>query len=276
MSIFFHIHPALWIFFFSIFGLIMGSFLNVVIFRLPIILARQSGLESLETSGTLHQAKLSVAWPSSFCPHCGTSLRWWQNIPIISYLLLRGHCAVCNTSISAQYPLVELSSFVVSGFLAYFYGFTPACFFIWVFFAFSLCLAVIDMRHGFLPDILCYCLLWIGLVLSIPHLFISSHNAIMGALMGYFSLWSIFWIFKALTGKEGMGYGDFKLNAAIGAWVGWDVLPLVLLLAAASGLAYALSQIIQGKAQRETPFAFGPYLALAGFLMLIWISLPAS
>jgi leader peptidase (prepilin peptidase)/N-methyltransferase len=269
MTLFFDLHPIGWTVLFSLFGLIIGSFLNVVIFRLPIILERQWGIAN-ETAATQAHEQFNLAWPSSLCSHCGSPLQWWQNIPLISFLLQKGRCATCQQAISWQYPLVEFTTALVAGFLAYYFGFSATTFLLFAFFAMALVLSVIDIQKGLLPDNVTYLLLWSGLFISIFDIFIPAPEAILSAIIGYVSLWSIYWAFKIVTGKDSMGHGDFKLTAAIGAWVGWQALTLVILFSALFGLIYALWQIKRGNAERDTEFAFGPYLALVGFVVLVF------
>lgn len=256
-------------------GLLVGSFLNVVILRLPRMLeagwqAEARELLDLPAAGAPVARKLSLTYPASCCPGCGAAIRPWQNIPVLSWLALRGRCASCRTAISVQYPLVELLSAAVSAVCVWRFGWSPqlaaALLFSWMLIA----LTVIDLRETLLPDDLTLPLMWIGLAASTVGLFVGMSASIWGAIAGYLSLWSIYHLFRIATGKHGMGYGDFKLMAALGAWFGAAALPLMLLLSSLVGALVGLSLIVFRKHDRNVPIPFGPYLAGAGWLMLIW------
>lgn len=252
-------------------GLVVGSFLNVVILRLPRRLMAQWKAEAhqfLELPGDPAALPAGVAAARSACPHCGFQLRWYHNVPLLSFALLRGKCAQCKAPISWQYPLVEALSAVLVVACLWRFGPTAqglaACVLTW----FLIALAGIDFRTQLLPDQLTVPLLWLGLLLSLWAVFVDAPVAIVGAVAGYLVLWSVFWLFKLLTGKEGMGYGDFKLLAALGAWLGWSLLPLVILLASVVGSLVGVAWLlVRG---RSLPFAFGPYLAAAGWVALMW------
>lgn len=256
----------------ALLGLVIGSFLNVVILRLPRMMElawRREAREVLELAEVAEEP-LSLTKPASRCPKCGTGIKPWHNVPILGWLLLRGRCAACGASISAQYPLVEAASGVLSALCAVRFGWGPelaaALIFTWA----LLALAVIDLRTTLLPDDLTLPLLWIGLGLSLFPVFAAPTTAIVGAMAGYLSLWTVFHLFKLLTGKEGMGYGDFKLLAAIGAWLGWQALPMVILLSSLVGAAVGIGMVVFLRHDRRVPIPFGPYLAAAGWLALMY------
>lgn len=258
----------------TLLGLLVGSFLNVVILRLPRMLEAEWKSEARDLldlpADAASAKKLSLTYPASCCPGCKAPIRAWQNIPVISWLLLRGRCASCKTGISIQYPLVEFVSAVMSAVCVWRFGWSPqlaaALLFTWTLIA----LTVIDLRETILPDDLTLPLMWIGLALSTVGVFVGMSASIWGAIAGYLSLWSIYHLFRIATGKHGMGYGDFKLMAALGAWFGAAALPLMLLLSSVVGAVVGLSLIVFGKHDRNVPIPFGPYLAGAGWLMLIW------
>ena len=254
-------------------GLCVGSFLNVVIYRLPLMLHRQwEGearhiLEGESPAAALEPFNLVV--PRSRCPHCERQIRAWENIPLVSWLLLRGKCAGCGGPIAWRYPVVELlTGFVTLAMLSLF-GFTwlglAALAFTWV----LLALTFIDYDTQLLPDQLTLPLVWLGLLVNLQGGFTDTRSAIVGAVAGYLFLWSTYWAFKLITGKEGMGYGDFKLLAAIGAWLGWQVLPAAILIAAGVGLLYALATSVLGQRESSQPIPFGPFLAIAGWVSLV-------
>lgn len=317
-------NPALLIAIVVVLGLLVGSFLNVVIHRLPLMMERDwrqqcaeldavradvsaaapaPGIETAhrdETTGLsvqytqaatgsvsqVHSAfasqpatepTLNLLTPRSRCPKCHTTIHAWQNVPVVSYLLLRGRCAGCGTHISLRYPLVELLSGVLSGLVAWRFGFSwelaAALLFTWSLIA----LSGIDIDHQLLPDSITLALLWLGLLLSLAYnpqstfsMPVDPRSSIVGAAAGYLSLWSVFHVFRLLTGKEGMGYGDFKLFAVFGAWFGWQMLLLVILLAAAAGAFIGIGLILLKRHGRDIPIPFGPYLAAAGWIALMW------
>ncbi len=256
----------------TLLGLLVGSFLNVVILRLPRMLENEWKAEARELLDlpAVETPRLSLMRPASCCPGCGAAIRPWQNIPVVSWLALRGRCAKCRTGISVQYPLVELASGVASAVCVWRFGWSPqlaaALVLTWALIA----LTVIDLREMILPDDLTAPLAWIGLGMSTLPVFVGMPESIWGAIAGYLSLWSIYWLFKLVTGREGMGYGDFKLMAALGAWFGWAALPLMLLLSSAVGAVIGIGLIVFKGRDKTQPIPFGPYIAGAGWLMLIW------
>ncbi len=259
----------------ALLGLLIGSFLNVVIYRLPIILERtwsQQCRELLETAtaDTGEDRPFNLVRPASSCPKCGHRIRAIENVPVISYLLLKGRCAACRERIPARYPLIELATAIASVVTALHFGFSlqaaAALGFTWA----IIPLCIIDYDRQLLPDNITLPLLWAGLALSLWGVFVDTHASIIGALAGYLSLWSIYHLFKLATGKEGMGYGDFKLLAAIGAWVGWQALPVVILFSSIVGAATGILLILLKGRERSQPIPFGPFLACAGWITLLW------
>lgn len=263
-------------------GLIFGSFFNVVIYRLPIMLKRQwlkmskdyLQEEGFQISGNAkdkilnEDRRFTLSHPVSSCPKCSHKIRAWENIPLLSYLFLKGKCASCKTSISIRYPLVELLTAIIFLVVAYHYPPGWQVLTLLVFSSFLIILSGIDIDHQLLPDPLVYILLWSGLAAAVAGLTISPVDALIGALAGYLSLWTIFWLFKVITGKEGMGYGDFKLLAALGAWLGWKfLLPLIIIASILGAVVGGLSMLVF-KAGNKIPF--GPYLAASGWIMLLW------
>lgn len=265
------------LFFPSVFllGLLVGSFLNVVIYRLPIILEKSWRKEceeflGLEKSVADPEVRFDLVVPRSTCPHCGHIILASENIPILSFLLLRGKCAQCNSPISIRYPVVELATGLISAIVAWKLG--PSLQTLWALpLSWSLiCLSVIDFDRHLLPDTITLPVLWLGLFLSLFGVFVDPHSAIIGAIAGYLSLWSVFQVFKLLTGKEGMGYGDFKLLALFGAWLGWQNLLLVVLLSSLVGAIMGVLMILLFKRDRSVPMPFGPFLCVAGWIALLW------
>jgi leader peptidase (prepilin peptidase) / N-methyltransferase len=267
-------------------GLIVGSFLNVVIYRLPIMLEREwrsqaaEVLSADEDSGSRPEttvARFTLSTPRSACPTCKAPIKAWQNIPLISWLMLRGRCAVCKTRIAARYPLVELSTGALSAWVAWHFGFgVPSACALLVTWA-LIALTGIDIDHQLLPDSITLPLMWAGLVAAVAigpaagaSLPVSVRDAVIGAAAGYLSLWLVFHAFRLVTGKEGMGYGDFKLFAALGAWLGWKLLPLVIILSAATGAVLGILMIVLRGRDRSAPMPFGPYLAAAGWLAMMY------
>lgn len=263
-----------------ILSLLIGSFLNVVIHRLPIMMEREwreQAQQVLAAEGDAHTppsaTKYNLVVPRSACPHCGAQITALQNIPVVSWVFLHGKCAACKAPISIRYPLVELTTALLSALVAWRFGFTAqmAAALLATWFLISLCM--IDYDHQLLPDDITLPMLWIGLVLSLFDgrvLHITSKEAIIGAVSGYLVLWLVFHAFKALTGKEGMGYGDFKLLAALGAWLGWQMLPLIILLSACVGALVGIGLIVIRGRDRNIPIPFGPYLAAAGWIAMMW------
>jgi leader peptidase (prepilin peptidase)/N-methyltransferase len=278
--------PALLIGSAFLLSLLIGSFLNVVIHRLPVMLDRQWRAQAQEmlTDGSAaanpaapEPVAYNLVTPRSACPHCNAPIRAHQNIPVVSYLLLGGKCANCKAKISPRYPIVELATAILSAAVVWRFGWhwqsVAALFFTWALVA----LTVIDLDHQILPDVITLPLLWLGLLLSLawhaglpPPIPVDPASAIIGGAAGYLMLWSVYWAFKLLTGKEGMGYGDFKLFGAFGAWMGWQMLPLILLLSAFTGAVIGIVLIVTRGRDRNIPIPFGPYLAAAGWIALMW------
>ena len=254
-----------------VFGLIVGSFLNVVIHRLPKMMEREWHNNCLELQGKEipETTKYTLAQPRSACPNCGHKITALENIPVISYFfLLRGKCSGCKTAISMRYPLIEALTGVLVGLVSWKFGYTSMTLFAWIFTFALITLTFIDFDTQLLPDDITLPLLWLGLLFNLSHGFADLKSAVIGAMAGYLILWSIYWAFKLITGKEGMGYGDFKLLAAIGAWFGWQLLPAVILLSSVLGAVIGISLIVLTKRGREIPMPFGPFLAIGGIAAL--------
>ena len=253
-------------------GLIVGSFLNVVILRLPEMMEQSWHRECCELldQPPSDEPRLTLSHPDSQCPGCGTPIKPWQNIPVVSWLMLRGECAQCGMRISARYPFIELVTGLLSALAAWQFGFgaeaVSALVLIWVLIA----LTGIDMDTQLLPDSMTLPLLWLGLGVNLFAVWTPLPSAVMGAMLGYGSLWGVYWLFKLVTGKEGMGYGDFKLLGALGAWFGWQAVPLMILLSSFVGAALGIAILIARRQGRDTPMPFGPYLAGAGLLTLFF------
>ncbi|OGA37174.1 MAG: methyltransferase [Betaproteobacteria bacterium RIFCSPLOWO2_12_FULL_62_13] len=263
--------PALLVTTCVLLGLAVGSFLNVVIHRLPKILERQWRAECADLAGTEPPPaeRFNLATPRSRCPSCGHGITALENIPVASYFLLGGRCSACKARISPRYPLVEALSGLISGYAAWRFGFSVAAFGALLFSWAMIALAFIDLDTFYLPDDVTLPLLWTGLIFNVFGVFADLNSAVIGAAGGYLALWSVFWLYKLATGKEGMGYGDFKLLAAIGAWLGWKMLPLVILLSSLVGAAIGIALIVFARHERNTPIPFGPYLAIAGLIALL-------
>lgn len=258
-----------------ILGLIVGSFLNVVILRLPRMMEQEWRDECAELAGSEAGAdapteRLSLSTPSSHCPGCGHGIRAWENIPVLSFLLLRGRCSQCAQPISWRYPLIESLTAMLSVIVLWQFGPTLQGGFALLLTWGLIALAFIDADTQLLPDDITLPLLWMGLLLSVWGIFADSHSAIIGAVAGYMSLWLVFHLFRLLTGKDGMGRGDFKLLALFGAWLGWQALPQILLLSTIPGALFGIAMIAAGRGERRTPIAFGPFLAIAGWISLAW------
>ncbi|EEG10475.1 prepilin peptidase [Pseudogulbenkiania ferrooxidans] len=256
----------------ALLGLLVGSFLNVVIHRLPKMLEQEWQLECALLSGQPAQEmpRFNLLTPASHCPSCQAPVRAWHNIPVLSFLLLRGRCHSCKATIARRYPLVELMCGVMFAALAYRFGWTLDLLGYAALTATLIALAFIDADTQLLPDSLTLPLLWGGLLFSLLGGRVPLDEAVIGAMLGYVSLWVIFWLFKLATGKEGMGYGDFKLLAALGAWLGWKMLPLVILLSSLVGAVFGIAMILMARLGRGQHLPFGPYLALAGWIALLW------
>lgn len=261
---------ATFITFSVILGLMVGSFLNVVIHRLPKMmeLEWQNNCHELQGKESPETTKYTLASPRSACPNCGHKISALENIPIVSYLALRGKCSGCKAPISMRYPMIEALTGLAIGLVSWKFGYTSTTFFAWIFVFALIALTFIDFDTQLLPDDITLPLLWLGLIFNLNTGFTDIKSAVIGALAGYLILWSIYWLFKLITGKEGMGYGDFKLLAAIGAWFGWQMLPAVILLSSVLGAVIGISLIVFAKRGREVPMPFGPFLAIAGIAAL--------
>ncbi|MEX1215395.1 A24 family peptidase [Saccharospirillum sp.] len=253
-------------------GLLVGSFLNVVIYRLPVMMQHAWAREADAMSGqaVAERDTFNLITPDSTCPHCGHKIRAWENIPVISYLALGGKCAQCKNRISPRYPLVELITGLLTLAIAWQFGATLQTATLLVFFWSLIALTMIDVDHQLLPDSITLPLVWLGLLLNLGGVFTSLEQAVIGAVAGYLSLWSIYWAFRLLTGKEGMGYGDFKLFAAFGAWFGWAALPLIILLSSLVGAIVGIAMIAILGRDRQIPIPFGPYLCGAALVYIFW------
>ncbi|MGH8762188.1 MAG: prepilin peptidase [Nitrosospira sp.] len=259
--------------FFFIIGLIAGSFLNVVIYRLPRMLDREWRQQCAGLTGDTIDVSLqpfNLFLPHSACPHCGHKITALENIPVAGYVVLGGHCSQCRASISVRYPAIEVLTGFIGGFTAWHFGYGFAAFAALVFIWALIALACIDMDTQLLPNEITLPMLWVGLLVNLSEGFTDIRSAIIGAVAGYLILWSVYWCFKLITGKEGVGYGDFKLLAVIGAWLGWQMLPLVILFSSVAGSVLGVGLIIMAKRGRHTPIPFGPYLAGGGLLALFW------
>ncbi len=268
--------PTTLLLFVGILGLIVGSFLNVVIYRLPVMMEREwrcQCAELLEQPLPEEASRpFNLVTPPSRCQNCQHPIKPWENIPVLSYLWQRGRCTACQTRISPRYPIIELSCAVLSMIVAWQLGFgwslLSVLFLTWA----LLALSMIDVDHQLLPDSMTLPLLWLGLLLNLwPETrFVPIEEAILGAVFGYLSLWSVYWLFKLTTGKEGMGYGDFKLLAMFGAWLGWQALPMIILMSSLVGAIIGITLIVVQGRDRNQPIPFGPYLACAGWITLLW------
>jgi leader peptidase (prepilin peptidase) / N-methyltransferase len=256
----------------GVLGLLVGSFLNVVIYRLPKMMERdwQGQCAELRGDALPDSEPFSLARPRSRCPECGHLITALENIPVVSWLYLRGKCSACRKSISVRYPVIEVLTGLLTALAAAHFGFgwtaTGGILLIWCLIA----LTFIDVDTQLLPDSITLPLLWTGLLFNVFGTFTDLQSAVIGAMGGYLSLWSVYWCFKLVTGKEGMGYGDFKLLAALGAWLGWQILPLTILLSSLVGAVIGIALIVLAKRGRNVPIPFGPYLATAGLLALFW------
>lgn len=264
--------PIIFISVSSLLGLLVGSFMNVVIYRLPRIMEQEWRVQCAELKNETapETETLSLSLPRSRCPQCGHQITALENIPILSYLILRGKCRGCHTSISLRYPIVEAVAALLAGYAAWHFGpgwqAIGAIALLWT----LLTLAMIDLDTQLLPDSLTLPLLWLGLLFNLEGTFTSLSSAVVGAMAGYLSLWSVYWAFKLVTGKEGMGYGDFKLLAALGAWMGWTMLPAIILLSSIVGAVVGITLVIAARRGKDIPIPFGPYLAAAGVIALFW------
>ena len=278
-------NPTLAYVYIGVISLLVGSFLNVVIHRLPMMMEREwrqqceDYLTPADEAGTVTEVTdttdsnnetYNLVVPRSACAHCGYQLSALDNIPVLSYLFLKGKCRQCKTPISIQYPLVELITAILSLVTVSVLGLNMAGLaavgLTWALVA----LSVIDLKTQLLPDSITLPLMWIGLILNSVDVFTDLPTALFGAVFGYLSLWSVYWVFKLVTGKEGMGYGDFKLLAALGAWIGWTMLPVIILLSSVVGAIIGITMIVVRGHDRQIPIPFGPYLAIAGWIALLW------
>lgn len=267
--------PTALLIFVGILGLIVGSFVNVVVYRLPIMMEQEWRLQCTQLingsapSPPPHET-FNLFWPRSHCPHCQHQITALENIPILSYLWRRGRCSACRKPISVRYPLVEAVSALLAIITAWQLGFglplLVALFLTWALLAASL----IDFQHQLLPDSITLPFLWLGLLCNYFGLYTDLESSVIGAMAGYLSLWSVYWLFKLVTGKEGMGYGDFKLLAMLGAFLGWQALPAIILMSSLVGAVVGITLILLRRMDKEVPIPFGPYLAAAGWLSLLW------
>lgn len=278
----FQTSPAFFYFTVIIFSLVIGSFLNVVIHRLPIMLLRDWRRDCREflsekfpddlaaKLSPLTNIKFNLAEPRSACPRCGHKISAWENIPVLSYILLKGRCKACQSTISPRYPIIEAFSAVLAYAAAWKFGvsytFVFAALLSWA----LLCLTLIDLDYQYLPDQITLPFLWLGIVLNLNGVYTDLHSAIIGAVAGYLSLWSVYHVFKFVTGKEGMGFGDFKLLAMLGAWLGWQMLPAIILMSSLIGSLVGILLIVFKRQAKGKPIPFGPYLAGAGWVVLLW------
>ncbi|MCG2585298.1 A24 family peptidase [Massilia sp. TS11] len=255
----------------AVFGLLVGSFLNVVIHRLPVMMQREWDNDLAEANGQppQHTERYNLVLPRSACPHCGHQITALENIPVLSYLILGGKCSACKAPIAARYPVIEALTAALSGFLVWHFGSGWMGLATLLFTYYLIAMTFIDADTQFLPDVLTLPLLWIGLLLNTEALFVPLKDAVLGAAAGYLALWSVNYLFKLLRGIDGMGGGDFKLLAALGAWMGWMMLPTIILLSAATGAVVGIARILFFRHGREVPIPFGPYLAAAGLLALV-------
>ena len=256
----------------GLFGLLIGSFLNVVIYRVPKMMQRESDNYVAEESGQAppHTDRFNLMLPRSACPHCGHQITALENVPVVSYLLLGGKCKACKAPISIRYPLVELLTGVLSAVLVWHFGSGWAGLATLFFLSMLVAMTFIDADTQMLPDDLTLPLMWAGILVNLNGTFVPLHDAVIGAAAGYLILWSIYWLFKLATGKDGMGYGDFKLLAALGAWMGWLMLPTIIVLSSVVGAIVGIGLIVFTKRRRDNPIPFGPYLAAAGLIALLF------
>jgi len=256
----------------TVLGMMVGSFLNVVIHRLPKMLefGWQQQCAELRGEEPVAAPAYNLVVPHSACPHCNHAISAWENIPIVSYLLLRGKCKGCGTAISPRYPVIEAISGILCGFAAWHFGFGWAAAGALLFICALLALTAIDFDTQLLPDDITLPLLWAGLLFNLAGTFTDLYSAVLGTVFGYLALWCVYWLFKLATGKEGMGYGDFKLLAALGAWMGWQMLPLIIMLSSVVGAVVGITLIVAARHGRNVPIPFGPYLAGGGLIALFW------
>jgi len=256
----------------ALFGLLIGSFLNVVAYRLPVMAQRELDNYIAHEAGKElpHQDRFNLMVPRSACPHCGHQITALENIPIVSWLFLRGKCSACKAPISPRYPIVEAVTGLLSAALIWHFGSGWLGLASLLFAYFLISMTLIDYDTKTLPDDLTYPLLWLGLLINLDGTIVPLRDAVIGAMAGYVSLWAVYWLFKLATGKEGMGYGDFKLLAALGAWMGWAMLPTIIILSSVVGAIVGISLIVFARRDRNNPIPFGPYLAAAGMIALLY------
>jgi leader peptidase (prepilin peptidase)/N-methyltransferase len=256
----------------ALFGLLIGSFLNVVVYRLPVMAQRELDNYIAHEAGKElpHQDRFNLMVPRSACPHCGHGITALENIPVVSWLFLRGKCSACKAPISPRYPIVEAVTGLLSAVLVWHFGSGWLGLASLAFAYFLISMTLIDYDTKTLPDDLTYPLLWLGLLVNLDGTIVPLRDAVIGAMAGYVSLWAVYWLFKLATGKEGMGYGDFKLLAALGAWMGWTMLPTIIILSSVVGAVVGIGLIVFAKRDRNNPIPFGPYLAAAGMIALLY------
>lgn len=275
--VFFQQFPTAFTIFVVIFSLMIGSFLNVVVYRLPKMMhntwyveCREFLADELKGIPAKKIEPLTLSIPNSTCPKCEHKIRFYENIPVLSWLFLKGKCSQCKSAIAIRYPLVEAATALLSFVIAHQFGVSVETLLLLILTWGLICLTLIDFDHMLLPDQIVMPLLWLGLLVNINGTFVPLSDAVIGAAIGYMSLFSVFWLFKLLTGKEGMGHGDFKLFALFGAWIGWQLLPILILMASVVGAAVGISLMLFKNHQREQAIPFGPYLAVAGWVTLLW------
>lgn len=291
VNLVFESYPVFFYIVILVFGLTVGSFLNVVIYRLPVMMEQEFLCACTEQFGPFKDKSLkdknlksprenskteqnnntfNLAVPASTCPNCGHKIRAWENIPVISWLVLKAKCSSCSTPISARYPAIEFLTGILSVFVAVHFGVTEQTLYMLIFLWCLIALTFIDLDKMYLPDQITLPLMWLGLLLSLNDTFVTPIDAILGASLGYLSLWSVFWGFKLLTGKEGFGYGDFKLLAAMGAWMGYTQLPVIIILSSFVGAVFGIVMIVTKINKKGQPIPFGPYLAIAGLIAFFY------
>jgi leader peptidase (prepilin peptidase)/N-methyltransferase len=255
-----------------LFGLLIGSFLNVVVYRLPVMAQRELDNYIAHEAGKdlPHSDRFNLMVPRSACPHCGHQITALENIPIVSWLFLRGKCSACKAPISPRYPIVEAVTGLLSAVVIWYFGSGWLGLASLAFAYFLIAMTLIDYDTKTLPDDLTYPLLWLGLLVNLNGTIVPLRDAVIGAMAGYVALWAVYWLFKLATGKEGMGYGDFKLLAALGAWMGWAMLPTIIILSSVVGAIVGISLIVFARRDRNNPIPFGPYLAAAGMIALLY------
>jgi len=266
--------PVFFVIAMALLGLIIGSFLNVVIYRLPIMMQQDWQKQCCELLDIKNEngeeQQVNLIFPGSSCPACQHKITALENIPVISYLFLKGRCKSCNAKISPQYPLIEILTGLTTAYITWHFGFSLQTLFAVLLTWALICLSVIDLEHSLLPDDITLPFMWLGLACNIFGIFTDITSSLIGAMLGYSILWLIFMSFKVITGKEGMGYGDFKLLALLGAWLGWQSLPLIILLSSITASIIGIAMIIFKGKDKAAAFPFGPYLAIAGWITLLW------